>query len=147
MYNSSPSLSPPTTECQHGWYLNSEDLHQKVSEIPRMAYPNRRIYQWTLASYQGWFANETTVRNSNYSVEPVATAFFNDPFYWLFGEKKKRIIFSIFSCCLCKILNEFTAPRVMAHHPFLFTTSYSWRYFFSGTNYFILMHAQPAIMF
>ena len=34
MYNSSPSLSPPTTECQHRWYLHSEYLCQKVSGIP-----------------------------------------------------------------------------------------------------------------
>jgi hypothetical protein len=43
MYNSPPSLSPPTTECQHGRYLNSEDLRRKVSGIPRMVYSNSRI--------------------------------------------------------------------------------------------------------
>jgi hypothetical protein len=37
------SLSPPTTECQHGRYLNSEDLRRKVSGIPRMVYSNSRF--------------------------------------------------------------------------------------------------------
>ena len=43
MYNSSPSFSPPSTECQHWRYLNSEDLRRKVSGIPRMVYSNSRI--------------------------------------------------------------------------------------------------------
>ena len=33
----------PTMECQHGRYLNSEDLRRKISGIPRMVYSNRRI--------------------------------------------------------------------------------------------------------
>ena len=43
MYNSSPSLSPSTMECQHGRYLNSVVLRQKVAGIPRMVYSNRII--------------------------------------------------------------------------------------------------------
>ena len=103
MYNSSPSLSPPTTGCQCGRYLNYDDLRQKVSGIPRMVYSNKIISLLTQASYQGWFAHETTVRSTNYSIGPLATALFNDPFSWLFGKKQSN--FSIFFCSLCKILN------------------------------------------
>jgi hypothetical protein len=88
MYNSSPSLPPPTTGCQYGRYLNYDDLRQKVSGIPRMVYSNKIISLLTQASYQGWFANETTVRSTNYSIDPLATALFNDPFSWLFGKKQ-----------------------------------------------------------
>jgi hypothetical protein len=42
---------------------------------------------WPQASYRGWLPNETTVRNINYSIDPLATAFFNDPFSWLFWAK------------------------------------------------------------
>ena len=77
---------PPTTECQYGRYLNSEDLRQKISGIPRMVYSNRRISLWTQVSYQGWFPDETTVWNTNYSIDQLDTAFFNDPFQ-LFGAK------------------------------------------------------------
>jgi hypothetical protein len=80
MHNSSPSLSPPTMECQLGRYLNSEDLRRKVSGITRMVYSNRRLSIRTQASYQGWFPNETTVGNINYLIEPLATAFFKDHF-------------------------------------------------------------------
>jgi hypothetical protein len=45
-----------------------------------MVYSNKIISLLTQASYQGWFANETTVRSTNYSIDPLATALFNDPF-------------------------------------------------------------------
>jgi hypothetical protein len=35
------------------------------------------------------------------SIDPLATAFFNDPLSWLFGEKRYNC--SIFSCYFCKI--------------------------------------------
>ena len=117
MHNSSPSLYPPTTECQLGRYLNSEDLRRKVSGIPRMVYSNRRLSTRTQASHQGWFPNETTVRNINYLIEPLVTAFFKDDFSWLFGTKQY-----ILSCYLCKIPYEFKVPCIMSHHPFLPTT-------------------------
>jgi hypothetical protein len=31
MYNSSPSLSPPTTECPHGRYFNSTIIHDNMA--------------------------------------------------------------------------------------------------------------------
>jgi hypothetical protein len=62
------------------YYLNYDDLRQKVSGIPRMVYSNKIISLLTQASYQGWFAHETTVRSTNYSIGPLATALFNDPF-------------------------------------------------------------------
>ena len=43
MYNSSPSLSALTTECQHGRYLHSEYLRQKVSEIPEEFLDERKL--------------------------------------------------------------------------------------------------------
>jgi hypothetical protein len=46
----------------------------------RMVYSNRRLSTRTQASYQGWFPNETTVRNINYLIEPLATALFKDHF-------------------------------------------------------------------
>ena len=58
MYNSSPSLSPLTTECQHGRYL-----HFGVSPSESIR-NSRRISRWTQASHQGWFTNETTVWNT-----------------------------------------------------------------------------------
>ena len=58
-----------------------------------MVYSNRRRSIRTQASYQGWFPNEATVRNINYSIDPLATAFFNDPFSWLFGENIMIVLF------------------------------------------------------
>lgn len=82
MHNSSPPLSPPTTEC----HLNFADFRRKVSGILRMVYSNRRIDNWTQASYQGWFLDETTVLNTNYSIDSLAVAF-----PWLFGRKNSII--------------------------------------------------------
>ena len=101
-------LSPSTTECQHGRYLNSEDLPRKVSGIPRMIYSNRRLSIRTQALYQGWFPNETTVRNINYSIDPLVTAFFNDPFSWLFG--KNSIIFLFFPAASARSLRNPRCP-------------------------------------
>jgi hypothetical protein len=55
---------------------NYEDPRRKVSGIPRMVYSNRRISPLT---YHDWFLDETTLRNTNYSTDALAAAFFNDP--------------------------------------------------------------------
>ena len=114
LHNRSPSLSPPTTECQHGRYLNSDDLRRKVLGIWFSSMLKQKIYPWTYASYQGWVPKETTVRNTNYSIDPLDNAFFNDPFYRLFGNN--RVVFSIYSCCTCKTPSKFTVPRMMPLH-------------------------------
>jgi hypothetical protein len=75
MYNGSPSLSPPTMECQHGRYLNSEDFHRKESGIPlkhtslALTSPRREV-EWTLFDQSAghvkpfnWSSNLVTLVN------------------------------------------------------------------------------------
>ena len=69
-------MSIPTAECQHGRYLNYVAINQDwYSQIEDMQ-----------ASYQR-LSGETTVRSTNYSINPTAAAIVNDPVLRLFGKK------------------------------------------------------------
>jgi hypothetical protein len=85
--------------CMATWILLRVQLYPimknrfKQNQIQRKRTQNERLEEEIEDSDQGWFPNETTVRNINYSINPLATAFFNDPFSKLFGENIMIVLF------------------------------------------------------
>jgi hypothetical protein len=66
--------------------LNQQIPNKKIKNDSRYQEEIEFSSNWSrfivLKSNEGcsWFPNEKNVRNINYSIDPLATAFFNDPF-------------------------------------------------------------------
>ena len=67
-----------------------------------------KILILVIYSNRGLVPTVSTVRNKNYSTDPLATAFIKDLFSWLF--RKHSIAFSILACFLCQF------HMIIMHH-------------------------------
>ena len=80
----------PIKMCHHGRYLNFVDLlyyafqrwYAKIEEFLCKRKPSTMF----------WLLDESKSRNTNYSIDPLATTFFYDPISQLFLEKKPTVV-------------------------------------------------------
>ena len=78
----------PIKMCHHGRYFNFVDLLYYA--LQRWYTQIEEFLCKRKLSTMYWLLDEPKFRNTNYSIDPLATTFFNDPISQLFWRKKSH---------------------------------------------------------